>query len=81
MSLHTAIVRAVTKGTEKWAKQRKAEERHASAIQNRHDRLIRNYRVTIKDAAWAVMEKAYNAASDNGRLPATATRYQRCCMA
>ena len=35
MSLPKAIIKAVTKGTEKWAKQRKAEERHASAVQNR----------------------------------------------
>jgi hypothetical protein len=74
MSLHNAIIRAVTKGTAKWAKQRKAEERHASAIRNRRERLIRRHRVTIKDVAWAVMEKAYMAASDNGRLPATATQ-------
>ena len=41
MSLHNAIIRAVTKGTEKWAKQRKAEERHASALANRRERLVR----------------------------------------
>jgi hypothetical protein len=74
MSLHTAIIRAVTKGTAKWAKQRKAEERHASAMQNRRERLIRYRRITIKEVAWEVMEKAYMAASDNGRLPATATQ-------
>jgi hypothetical protein len=74
MSLHTAIIRAVTKGTEKWAKQRKAEERHAAAIRNRRERLIRRRRVTIKEVAWKVMEKAYMAASDNGKLPATATQ-------
>jgi hypothetical protein len=74
MSLHSAIIRAVTKGTERWAKQRKAEERHASAMQHRRERLIRRHRVTIKEVAWEVMERAYMAASDNGRLPATATQ-------
>jgi Topoisomerase 6 subunit A/Spo11, Toprim domain len=74
MSLHSAIIRAVTKGTAKWAKQRKAEERHASAVQNRRERLIRSRRVTIKDAAWAVMETAYLKASANNTLPATATQ-------
>jgi hypothetical protein len=74
MSLHTAIIRAVTKGTEKWAKQRKAEERHASAMRNRRERLIRRRRVTIKEVAWEVMEKAYMAASNNDTLPATATQ-------
>jgi hypothetical protein len=74
MSLHSAIIRAVTKGTAKWAKQRKAEERHAAAVFHRRERLIRSHRVTIKDAAWAVMEKAYMAASDGDRLPATETQ-------
>jgi hypothetical protein len=74
MSLHAAIIRAVTKGTAKWAKQRKAEERQASAIFYRRERLVRRHRVTIKEAAWEVMERAYLAASDNGRLPATATQ-------
>src|SRR5262245_58426660 len=74
MSLHSAIIRAVTKGTAKWAKQRKAEECHASAAFYRWERLVRRHRVTIKEVAWEVMEKAYLAASDNGRLPATATQ-------
>jgi hypothetical protein len=74
VSLHSAIIRAVKKGTERWAKQRKAEERHTSAMQYRRERLIRRHRVTIKEVAWEVMEKAYMAASDNGRLPATATQ-------
>jgi hypothetical protein len=74
MSLHKAIISAVTKGTAKWAKQRKAEERHHSAMQNRRDRLIRSRRVTIKDVAWQVMERAYLKASANDTLPATATQ-------
>ena len=74
MSLDKAIMNAVTKGTAKWAKQRKAEERHASAQVNRAYRLLRHRRVTIKEAAYAVMERAYMAASANGTLPATATQ-------
>jgi DNA topoisomerase VI subunit B len=73
-SLSAAIVRAVRKGVAKWAKQRKAEERHASALQNRRERLIRSRRVTIKDAAWDVMERAYMKASANDTLPANATQ-------
>lgn len=57
--------------TKNWAKQRKAEERHASAAANRRARLI-SYRETIKDVAAEVMEKAYLAASNNATLPATA---------
>lgn len=58
--------------TKNWAKQRKAEERHASAASNRHARLVRSYRETIKDVAGEVMEKAYLTASTNDSLPATA---------
>jgi len=58
--------------TKNWAKQRKAEERHASAAANRRARLISSYRETIKDVAFEVMEKAYLAASTNDTLPATA---------
>jgi hypothetical protein len=73
MSLHNAIIRAVTKGTEKWAKQRKAEERHAAALANRRRRLVRasDY-YNFKSAAYEVMERAYLAASANGTLPASA---------
>ena len=59
--------------TKDWAKQRKAEERHASALANRRDRLVRasDY-YNFKSAAFEVMEKAYLAASANGTLPALA---------
>jgi hypothetical protein len=55
--------------TKEWAQQRKAEERNANARFRRADRLVRSGRVTIQHAAWMVMKGAYNAASDNGRLP------------
>jgi hypothetical protein len=59
--------------TKDWAKQRKAEERHASALANRRARLIRarDY-YNFKSAAEEVMERAYMAASANGTLPASA---------
>jgi hypothetical protein len=59
--------------TKDWAKQRKAEERHASAAANRRARLVRasDY-YNFKSAAYEVMEKAYMAASANGTLPASA---------
>ena len=34
--------------------------------------MTRTRSVTLKDAAWQVMEEAYMKASDNGRLPAHA---------
>jgi hypothetical protein len=59
--------------TKDWAKQRKAEERHASAAANRGPRLIRARDLySFKSAAFEVMPKAYMAASANGTLPASA---------
>jgi hypothetical protein len=62
-------LRAVTK---QWTKQRKQEERHASAEANRLQRLLHYRPVTQKDVAWECMEAAYLAASSNDTLPATA---------
>jgi hypothetical protein len=59
--------------TKDWAKQRKSEERHASAEANRRARLIRasDY-YNFRSAAFEVMEQAYMAASANDTLPASA---------
>jgi hypothetical protein len=59
--------------TKTWAKQRKAEERHASAEANRRARLIRasDY-YNFRSASFEVMEQAYMAASANDTLPALA---------
>ena len=68
-----AIVRAVTRATMAWAKQRKAEERAALAAGNRRDRWAsRGRRVTQLEAAFRGMEAAYLRASGNGTLPAHA---------
>ena len=59
--------------TKDWAKQRKAEERRASAAANREAKLTRasDY-YNFKSAAYEVMEEAYLKASANGTLPASA---------
>jgi len=67
-----AIIDAVTKATSSWAKSRRVEERDRNAVQRRRERLIRSTQVSTKDAAYAVMEEAYLAASANGTLPANA---------
>ena len=67
-----AIIGAVQGVTKKWAKQRKAEERVASAAANRRRVMTQTYRFTMKDAAWDCMEEAYLKASGGGRLPANA---------
>jgi len=66
------IIGAVQGVTKKWAKQRKREERAASAAANRQRVMTRRYRFTIKDAVWECMEEAYLKASGGGRLPANA---------
>ena len=62
------LVEAVTA---KWAKQRKAEERHASARLRREAALAsrREERVTVKQAAYDVIQAAYMKASANDTLP------------
>ena len=67
-----AIVQAVQSVTKAWCRQRKAEERSASAELNRRDAMLKTDKMTIKDAAWLVMEDAYLKASANGTLPAHA---------
>jgi hypothetical protein len=67
-----SIINAVQGVTAKWAKQRKREERAASAALNRRYVMTRRHHVSIKDAAWEIMETAYMKASSNGELPAHA---------
>ena len=67
-----AIIGAVQGVTKKWAKQRKKEEREASARLNRRYVMTQTYHVSIREAAWDIMEEAYLKASANGRLPAHA---------
>ena len=70
--LTDAITGAIVAVTKKWATQRKAEERQASARVRRYDAMTRPRRVTIKEAAWHFMEQAYMKASAGGTLPANA---------
>jgi hypothetical protein len=67
-----AIIGAVPGVTRKWCKQRKAEEREADRAFRRRDAFVSSDRVTIKDAAYEVLEEAYLKASGGGRLPAHA---------
>jgi len=68
----TAIFDAVRSVTGAWARQRKAEEREASRVSRRRDALVRSRRMTIREAAWLVMPRAYLKASSGGTLPAHA---------
>jgi hypothetical protein len=66
------LIGALTGVTKKWCKQKKKEERAASARLNRSYAMCRSSRYTIRDAAFDVMEGAYLKASANGTLPAMA---------
>jgi hypothetical protein len=70
--LAAAFTAGVESVTGKWAKQRKAEERHANARLRRRDAMTRVRQVTVKEAAWECMEQAYLKASAGGTLPANA---------
>lgn len=67
-----AIANLIEGVTEKWAKQRKAEERDANARLRRDDRLVYFHvrPVSLKDAACQAIRQAYMAASANDTLPA-----------
>jgi hypothetical protein len=67
-----AVAAAIRSVTAIWCKQRKAEERHASAAERRMDAMTRDKPITIIDAAFSVMAAAYMKASDNNTLPANA---------
>jgi hypothetical protein len=67
-----AIISSLRAVTKDWAKQRKAEERHASAVNNRYFRLTRSREPKLKEIAAEVMEQAYLKASANNTLPANA---------
>jgi hypothetical protein len=68
-----AVVAAVRYVTAVWAKQRKAEERKESAKARRHEVMTKPAKpMSIREAAFQVMARAYREASDNGALPANA---------
>src|SRR5262249_4456447 len=64
-----ALIDAITGVTNKWTKQRKREEREKSAAANRYYFLIQQHTVSIKEAAWEVIEEAFMQASANNTLP------------
>ncbi len=66
-------IRAATeKVTKKWTAQRKREERHASARLYRDEYMEDDRPLSITEVAEKIIPKAYESASDHGRLPAHA---------
>ncbi len=66
------IIDAIESATGKWTRQRKSEERHPGMVRYRASRMTKEPKTTQKDAAWQVLEEAYMAVSNGGRLPALA---------
>jgi hypothetical protein len=66
------LIDVVETATSKWTRQKKSEERHPGMVRYRYSRMTKEPRTTQKDAAWKIMEEAYNRASSNGRLSASA---------
>jgi hypothetical protein len=66
------FIDAVESATRQWRRQRKSEERYPGNVRYRASRMTREPRISLKEAAWAVMEAAYMAASANDTLPAQA---------
>ena len=67
-----AIISATKSVTKKYAKQRRKEEREASAYLYRDAVMVQSYHVSLKSAAWDIMEEAYLKVSADGTLPALA---------
>ncbi|MEZ6138386.1 MAG: hypothetical protein R3C53_26180 [Pirellulaceae bacterium] len=67
-----SIINAVQCVTKKWAKQRKAEERAASAEVRRWQAMVGSDRESLKEIVFRHIEDAYEAVSDDGNLPAHA---------
>ena len=73
IEVNKAVESAIRTVTAAWCKQRKAEERDRQARLRRDDAMMAVSKpLSIRDAAFSVMTKAYAAASDNGALPANA---------
>jgi hypothetical protein len=74
-----AIADLIEGVTEKWSKQRRAEERDASARLRRNDRMVYYVRpVSFKDAARRVMRQAYMQASADGTLTCNPRQLMYC---
>jgi hypothetical protein len=66
------IIGLVREGTKKWTRIKKSEERSPGMVRYRAARMTSEKKTSQTEAAAKVMEEAYMAASDNGRLPTTA---------
>jgi hypothetical protein len=71
-NLAADIVGIVKEGTKKWTRTVQMEERNPASRRYRFARMTRERGIKFKEAAWEIMEEAYNEASGNGQYPALA---------
>jgi hypothetical protein len=71
-SMADDIINAVTTATKKWAKTIQKEERNPSTRRYRFQRMTHEAGVKFREAAWEIMERAYNKASGNSSYTALA---------
>jgi hypothetical protein len=71
-NLASSIRAVVTEGTRKWTDVRKREKRNPVSRRYRSQVMRRETSIGIKEAAWEIMEEAYNKASGNGAYCANA---------
>jgi hypothetical protein len=75
VEIRTALAASIKSVTRDWTTAKRQADRQERVSERRLDALrqaTRPRQVSIKDAAYAVMEDAYRKASSNGRLPANA---------
>jgi hypothetical protein len=67
-----AIKLAALTVTQKWCRTRKQEEKHKDQVAKRRAKMLRSRQISVKDAAYQVMEAAWLKASAGATLPAKA---------
>ena len=71
-SMAADFINAVEMCTRDWTRTIQKEERNPSSRRYRFERMTRERGVQFKEAAWEIMEQAYNIAGGNGRFTALA---------
>jgi hypothetical protein len=71
-SMAADLINAVEMCTRDWTRTIEKEERNPVSRRYRFERMTRKRGIQFKEAAWEIMEEAYNKASGNGAYPANA---------
>src|SRR5262245_13499229 len=71
-SMAADLINAVETCTRDWTRTIEKEERNPVSRRYRYERMTRARGIQFKEAAWEIMEEAYNKASGRGAYPANA---------